>query len=362
MDVFSATRMMSMDFKHRLRHLGLSSNGLNSMTVKALLEPLKTNMSLTSLDLSYNELDHSKESNMMLRDFVRCNSGLRYLDLCCNKLDAQTYGELHLGLLENHTMLLLPLAGNPSVDLSRTIHLIQVKLRKNRLAYKANTQEIDCTFQGGGGGGSVTEYHVHQQQQQIQSSAEQMMILPIHKSSARVDTATVQSSNISLCSDSQSGESSPVVMPAVLISNCLGHSNTPILVAVENHPPIPSGIGTGPRSVSARNRNASQDSTVEATSSSLLYPVVPVEIYSHNTLNVLFSTPLAYMNNEMKMAPMDVLDYSKERDLLMQVFKEVQRDVSVHFDFATTDTLCTTLTLGSHLLIDEGCMNRWMDI
>ena len=339
-----------MDIKHRLRHLGLSSNGLNSKTVKALLEPLKTNMSLTSLDLSYNELDHSKESNMMLRDFVRCNSGLRYLDLCCNKLHAGTYLELHLGLLENHTMLLLPLAGNPSVDLSLTIHLIQVKLRKNRLAYKANTQEIDCTFQGGGGGGggSVTEYYVHQQQQQI--------ILLTHKSSARVDTATVQSSNISLCSDSQSGESSPVVMPAELISNCLGHSNTPILVAVENHPPIPSGIGTGPKTVSAKNRNASQDSTVEATSSSLLYPVVPVEIYSYNTLNVLFSTPLAYMNNEMKLAPMDVLDYSKERDLLMQVFKEVQRDVSVHFDFATTDTLCTTLTLGSHLLIDG-----WMD-
>ena len=354
-----------MDLKHRLRHLGLSRNGLNSKTVEALLEPLKTNLSLTSLDLSYNDLDHSKESNEALRTFVRCNSGLRYLDLCCNRLNADTFRELHLGLLENHTMLLLPLAGNPSVDLSPTIHLIQVKLRKNRLAYKANTQEIDCTFQGGGGGGgggSVTEYYVYQQQQQIQSSAEQMMILPTHKSSARVDTATVQSSDISLCSDSQSGESSPVVMPADLVSNRLGHSNTPILVAVENHPPIPSGIGTGPRSVSARNRNASQDSTVEATSSSLLYPVVPVEIYSHNTLNVLFSTPLAYMNNEMKMFPMDVLDYSKERDLLMQVFKEVQRDVSVHFDFATTDTLCTTLTLGSHLLIDEGLMNRWMDI
>ena len=360
-----------MDIKHRLRHLGLSSNGLNSKTVEALLKPLKTNMSLTSLDLSYNELDHSKESNMMLRDFVRFNSGLRYLDLCCNKLNEKTYGELHLGLLENHTMLLLPLAGNPSVDLSRTIDLIQVKLRKNRLAYKVNTQENDCTFQGGGGGGgrgSVTENYVHQQQQKNQSSAEPMMILPTHKLSTRVDTATipvgpsmVQSSDISLCSDSQSGESSPVMMPADLISNCLGHSNTPILVVVENHPPIPSGIGTGPRTVSARNRNASQDSTVEATSSSFLYPVVPVEIYSHNTLNVLFSTPLAYMNNEMKMAPLDVLDYSKERDLLMQVFKEVHRDVSVHFDFATTDTLCTTLTLGSHLLIDEGWMNRWMD-
>jgi Leucine-rich repeat (LRR) protein len=166
MDVCSAARMMLMDIKHRLRRLGLSSNGLNSKTVEALLEPLKTNKSLTILDLSYNEVENSKESNIVLRTFVRCNSGLKYLDLCCNRLNKETYGELHLGLLENHTMLLLPLAGNLSVDLSPTIHLIQVKLRKNRLAYKANTQENDCTCQGRGGGGGdpLAEHFVHQQQ------------------------------------------------------------------------------------------------------------------------------------------------------------------------------------------------------
>jgi hypothetical protein len=124
-------------------------------------------------------------------------------------------------------------------------------------------------------------------------------------------------------------------MPADFISNYLGHSNTSILVAIENHPLPTSGIRTGPR-------NASHDSTV-----------APVEIYSHNTLNVLFSTPLAYVNKKMKIVPLDVLDYIKERDLLMQVFKEVRRDVSVHFDFATTDALCTTLSLGSRLLSDE---------
>ena len=116
---------------HQLRHLGLSHNALNSKTVEALLKPLKTNTSLTSLDLSYNEMDHSKESNAMLRDFMRCNSGLRHFDLCCNKLNKETFRELHLGLLENHSMLLLPLAGNSSADLSPTIHLIQVKLREN---------------------------------------------------------------------------------------------------------------------------------------------------------------------------------------------------------------------------------------
>ena len=43
---------------------------------------------------------------------------------------------------------------------------------------------------------------------------------------------------------------------------------------------------------------------------------------------------------------LEVLDYSAERELLMQVFREVHRDVAVHFDFATTDALRTALSLG----------------
>ena len=487
MEAFSWARMMMMDLKHRLRHLGLSRNGLNSKTVEALLEPLKTNMSLTSLDLSYNELDHSKESNEALRTFVRCNSGLRYLDLCCNRLNAETFRELHLGLLENHTMLLLPLAGNPSVDLSPTIHLIQVtlrediiiiilltiiiimtiiniiimtiiitisiiitilikiilihliqvKLRENRLAYKAGTQQDDCTFParvGGVAGGSVAYQSeeelglrirlsdeqarsalqlqgisvdeecsmiIHQQHQQMMISPvthssttqvvdSQTMMIPVADVTVGQSTAValtmMQTTDPSVSCESRSGESSPVVVPAVVISDGpSGYtSTTPIAVAVDSLPPTVSGLGAGAGSAT-RRRNASQDSQstspmrptaaqlnmrrvkslsntdlpptlsgllqapTNSTSSTITSssPVAPVESFSNNTLNVLFSAPLAFVNRNWETVPLEVLDYSAERELLMQVFKEVHRDVSVHFDFATTDVLRTALTLGT---------------
>jgi hypothetical protein len=49
-----------------------------------------------------------------------------------------------------------------------------------------------------------------------------------------------------------------------------------------------------------------------------------------------------------------MLDYTSERELLMQVFKEVHRDVNVHFDFATTDTLRTALSFGCKALHFSG--------
>lgn len=40
-----------------------------------------------------------------------------------------------VGLLENSTMLLLPLGGNASIERSKTLALLQEKLRNNRAAY-----------------------------------------------------------------------------------------------------------------------------------------------------------------------------------------------------------------------------------
>ncbi len=67
------------------------------------------------------------------------------------------------------------------------------------------------------------------------------------------------------------------------------------------------------------------------------------------TLNVVFSAPLSGF-------PLEVLDYTAERKILSLVFKEVRRDVTAHFDFATTDSLRTALSFGcgvSHLM----CVN-----
>jgi hypothetical protein len=76
--------------------------------------------------------------------------------------------------------------------------------------------------------------------------------------------------------------------------------------------------------------------------------------FSNNTLNVLFSAPLAGFDRTGKAHPLETLDYSSERDTLIQVFKEVHRDISVHFDFATTDSLRTLLSFGCKVLHFSG--------
>ena len=66
-----------------------------------------------------------------------------------------------------------------------------------------------------------------------------------------------------------------------------------------------------------------------------------------HTLHVLFSAPLAGFDRSGKAHALESLDHVEERDALVQVFREAQRDVNLHFDFATADALRTLLSLGS---------------
>jgi hypothetical protein len=57
-----------------------------------------------------------------------------------------------------------------------------------------------------------------------------------------------------------------------------------------------------------------------------------------------------------------MLDYSSERSSLVQVFKEVNRDVELRFGYATTDSLRTALSTGCRALHFSGhghpqCLN-----
>lgn len=73
-----------------------------------------------------------------------------------------------------------------------------------------------------------------------------------------------------------------------------------------------------------------------------------------NVLAVLFSAPLAWKDRARKLHSIEMLDYGKEREMLWQLFKEVQRDIEVQFDFATTDKLRTAVTLGCRALHFSG--------
>jgi hypothetical protein len=147
MQMFTAERMA--EHRHRLRYLGLSHNFLQPKALNGILESLLTNVSITALDLASNEIDHTISNNELLRRFLRGNCGLRALDMCYNRLNAESLKEIHLGLLENETLLVLPMAGNQQVEISPTVNLIQAKLRENRILYKSQTRTDEYHAQAG---------------------------------------------------------------------------------------------------------------------------------------------------------------------------------------------------------------------
>lgn len=70
---------------------------------------------------------------------------------------------------------------------------------------------------------------------------------------------------------------------------------------------------------------------------------------------VLFSAPLAWRDAESGvLKPIEILNYKNEKDTLWQVFREGQRDIDLHFNFATTDQLRTAVTLGCKALHFSG--------
>jgi hypothetical protein len=76
---------------------GLAHNSLSSRMVTGLLQLLCDNDTVTHLDLSSNEVDHSAATNELLRTFLICNVGMRSLNLCYNRLNTDSFKEIHLG-------------------------------------------------------------------------------------------------------------------------------------------------------------------------------------------------------------------------------------------------------------------------
>lgn len=77
-----------------------------------------------------------------------------------------------------------------------------------------------------------------------------------------------------------------------------------------------------------------------------------------NVLCVLFSSPLAWKDSKHRLHSMEMLDFGDERDTLIQAFKEAQHEVSINFDYATTDSLRTLVTLGCRALHFSGHGNE----
>lgn len=122
----------------QLRHLGLAHNELSKKVCAGFLDAARGNSTLTSLDFSYNDFKHSQKEYLYdaLRVFLRDNTNVRQLDLSHNNFDAKGIKAIHLGLLQNETMLVLLLSGNPLALKSKDYELVLHKLALNRIKYK----------------------------------------------------------------------------------------------------------------------------------------------------------------------------------------------------------------------------------
>jgi hypothetical protein len=75
----------------QLSHLGLSANGCINATFRSILDGCQHGASLTSLDLSNNDLTSSDRNCIRVREFLKVNVSLRTLNLSHNRF---TYGTL----------------------------------------------------------------------------------------------------------------------------------------------------------------------------------------------------------------------------------------------------------------------------
>jgi hypothetical protein len=80
---------------------GLAHNGISGRVFCGLLDSLQSNSTLTSLDLSHNDLATSPQVDRSLRQFLRTNKGMRSIGLSYNRLLTDSIKEIALGVLEN---------------------------------------------------------------------------------------------------------------------------------------------------------------------------------------------------------------------------------------------------------------------
>eukprot|EP01033_Poteriospumella_lacustris_P004825 gene4826-3460_t len=425
---------------NRLRYLGLSQNQLQVHAVARLFAILRHNVTVTSLDLSANGLDGSNPAlNEALYELLRHNAGLRVLNLSYNRLHTDTYRKIQLGVLQNTTLLMLPLDGNPRAEIDRSLTIVQDKLRKNRALYKT------CSINGytvlarppapAHGHSGHTPDAAPQPPVHFYQPEDLRKVLQLQQVGAAGAAAAVASPTVTVQTTLPNGPPRRLRRGAarsVSRRRCLAPSGGQAPYPAHTNPlnkptPPPRHRATERRALPAQRRrrgprrpggagepgrpllvgavggadldglraarpllspavgvvapgdlvdaalakdlaaqtvaiagggaasgSGASSAAAAASSSAAVAAAAAGGVYRSNTLHVLFSAPLAGYDRQGKAHPMEVLDYAAERDALMQVFKEARRDVALHFDFATTNTLRTILSFGGRALHFSG--------
>ena len=309
-----------------LRYLGLSRCGMSEKTFSSVLETLRDNQSITSLDLSMNGLGHSTVTKGAIRAFLKHNICIRGLDLCQNKFTSETIKEIYLGVLENSSILLLPLTGNIGVSQSKEMSLIQAQLLDNRLRYK---RKLDALSKN-----NITVTYP-----------------PINATAIPVANNDYDANRILL------GSADHRLAVAIPIDRYDSNDS----INTEN---VDCGMGTIDQYEAVVTDNIDNNLTIDIASDNVAINNFDDENLTGalNTLKVFFSAPLAWRDRNNTLHPLEVLDYASERSALLQVFREVRRDINLCFDFATTDALRTALSFGCRAMHFSGhghpnCLN-----
>jgi hypothetical protein len=281
----------------RLRYIGLKKTGLSNMVFLEFLEIVGSYHALNGFDVSHNQLNSPSEEKLKkaFKFCFRGNSSLRYADFSYNQFPKETILSVYLALLESLSIQILLLIGNPGVRKCDEYSLIEERLQSNRIKSLTTFGNDDAISSGGG------------------------MTKSKHDDSAiRVQLPEAEAS-YSISSSSVAEASFVSALPEFQV------------ISAENSlQPFDSGT---------LDESKGLERKVSST---------------NNVLCVLFSVPLAWKDKNKKLHAIEMLDYTTERRSIWQLFKEVQRDIEVQFDFATTDKLRTAVTLGCRALHFSG--------
>lgn len=304
-EVFSKLFSGSNVWKPPLRHLGLSHNNISARNFTSILDTLKLNCSLTSLDISGNELSGTSGAVQSIRDFLRSNKCVRILNLSHNKLAVDFVKSINMGLLENDVILMLPLHNNAlSTADNQHREAILEKLARNRSLYYENSQNYG---------------------QESLSVALSQETLDLSTSSSSVPQSVTVSASISSSSISNNdvdGNNSSSNISSSGFNLSLQHPSSPRDDrSVCMLPMATASVSQLPLSHQASDLDMPIAVPVDSKSSSGL---------TKQTLHVLFSAPLAWRDRGYEMHPLELLDYKHEKETLIQV--SLMKTEDIFFD------------------------------
>jgi hypothetical protein len=254
----------------------------------------------------------------------------------------------HLGLLENDSLIVLRLDGNISMN-EREMYLVRGKLKANRDRYVTGyatpvLNPVSCysskserRSESGACGPQLSFKSAEKASNYEDVAFGNMVTRNALDSGVERDVRAQHDRTLSDLGDGEkSGISNlfkPLPVVATRILTCDVSDDVPVSRAF-----FPSDTDGVPSAALADHDQEDSRAQVMAT----------------QQICVLFSAPLAWTDTRNQLHPIQTLDYPGERETLIQAFREASRDIGVRFDFATTDTLRTAISLGVKVLHFSG--------